>query len=138
MHIQVFDKLPSQAREIRQKVFVEEQGFQNEFDSVDEQAISLVVFDKNQAIATCRFYYDCTLNAYLVGRIAVIKEYRGKKIGALMMQAAQQEIIKKGGKKILIHAQTRAQAFYEKQGYTAFGEEDDDEGRPHIWMQKGV
>ena len=32
MNYQFFNKLPEEAKMIRQKVFVEEQGFQNEFD----------------------------------------------------------------------------------------------------------
>ena len=136
MRVAIFDNLPAQARQIRQEVFVEEQGFQSEFDEVDKSATHLLIFDQDQAIATCRYYYDFSLNAYLVGRIAVIKAYRGKQIGALLMQAAQKEIDKKGKRKMLVHAQTRAQLFYEKQGFTAFGEIDDDEGCPHIWMKK--
>ena len=136
MRIEVFDALPKEARKIREEVFVNEQGFQEEFDNIDEQAKHVLIFDENIAIATCRYYYNFSLNAYLVGRIAVIKAYRGKKIGALLMQAAQAEITKMGARKMLVHAQTRAQPFYEKQGFTAFGKEDEEEGCPHIWMKK--
>ena len=34
--MKIFDKLPSDAIMIRELVFVEEQGFQNEFDEIDE------------------------------------------------------------------------------------------------------
>ena len=33
-------------------------------------------------------------------------------------------------------AQIRVQKFYEKNGYTPVGEPCDDEGCPHIWMEK--
>lgn len=37
-----------------------------------------------------------------------------------------------------LHAQCRVKSFYEKLGYTEFGEIDDDEGCPHIWMNKQI
>ena len=41
-----------------------------------------------------------------------------------------------GGEKVVISAQCQARAFYEKLGYTAFGEEYLDEYCPHIDMEK--
>lgn len=35
------------ARAIRQSVFVEEQGFEYEFDDIDETALHLVLYDEN-------------------------------------------------------------------------------------------
>ena len=35
------------ARAIRQSVFVEEQGFEYEFDDIDEIALHLVLYDEN-------------------------------------------------------------------------------------------
>ncbi len=35
-----------------------------------------------------------------------------------------------------LHAQCRVKNFYEKSGYQAYGEIDEDEGCPHIWMRK--
>ncbi len=136
MNAVIFDALPKQAREIREEVFVKEQGFKEEFDSVDEMATHVLIFDGDKAVATCRYYYDKALNATLVGRIAVLKAYRGKKIGALLMQTAQEKITQKGMRKMFVHAQTQAQPFYEKQGFIAFGEKDEEEGCPHIWMKK--
>ena len=34
--------------------------------------------------------------------------------------------------------QETTKEFYEKQGYQVFGEEDFDEGCPHIWMYKDI
>jgi len=57
MEFKTYDKLPSEARDIRVEVFVKEQGFQEEFDSVDNYAMHVVVFDGGRAIATCRYFY---------------------------------------------------------------------------------
>ena len=39
--------------------------------------------------ATSRFFYDETRGAYLISRIAVMKEYRGKGLGAEIVKAAE-------------------------------------------------
>ena len=43
MTIKCYDKLPDEAVKIRTLVFVEEQGFKNEFDSIDEIAAHIVM-----------------------------------------------------------------------------------------------
>ena len=57
MNYKIYDQLPQEAKKIRIKVFMEEQGFKDEFDDLDDLCQHLVVFD-NQPIGTCRFYYD--------------------------------------------------------------------------------
>lgn len=136
MEIKLFDKLPDEAKNIRITVFVEEQGFNEEFDSVDDIATHIVMYDSEEPIATCRFYIKD--GSYLLGRIAVIREYRGKHIGALLISKAEEEIKKRGGRKTVIHAQTRAKDFYVKQGYTDSGKNDTEEGCPHVWLFKNL
>ena len=45
MKILVYHDFPACAKEIREKVFIEEQGFQSEFDEIDGRAAHLVAFD---------------------------------------------------------------------------------------------
>ena len=136
MEIKKYNGMPNEAREIRQKVFVEEQGFQEEFDDIDETATHLLVFDGGKAVATCRFFFSRKLNGYLVGRIAVLKEYRGKKIGALMMEKTKECLQELGTNGVFLHAQTHAIGFYEKQGFVSLGIEDEEEGHAHLWMKR--
>ena len=42
MSICVYDSLPDEAVEIRENVFVKEQGFEKEFDEIDENAFVIV------------------------------------------------------------------------------------------------
>ena len=58
MSICVYDSLPDEAVEIRENVFVKEQGFEKEFDEIDEKAIHLVMFDEHlqKPVVTCRIY----------------------------------------------------------------------------------
>lgn len=136
MEAKIYDALPDEAKNIRITVFVEEQGFNEEFDSVDDIATHIVMYDSEEPIATCRFYIKD--GSYLLGRIAVIREYRGKHIGALLISKAEEEIKKRGGRKTVIHAQTRAKDFYLKQGYIDSGKNDTEEGCPHVWLFKNL
>ena len=136
MEIKVFGRLPEESKNIRIKVFVEEQGFREEFDSVDDSATHIVAYDGATPVATCRFFIKD--GSYLLGRIAVLKEYRGKHVGAFIMQEAQTRIAALGGKRILIHAQRQARDFYVKQGYTDSGKNDTEEGCPHVWLFKNL
>lgn len=138
MNIYIYNKLPKEAHEIREVVFVKEQGFCKEFDEMDGFAKHMVLYDGNIAIATCRLFQREIPGDYCIGRIAVMKEYRGKKVGTYLLKAAEEEIKKSGGKRIFLHAQARAEKFYEKQGYNSYGEIDKEEDCLHIWMCKNM
>lgn len=136
MNVLIYGTLPSEASEIRQSVFVKEQGFQNEFDEIDKHAKHIVLYDNDIPVATCRFFESESAGNYLIGRIAVIKQYRGKNLGSFILKCAEAEIEKCGGKCIFLHAQIGAVKFYEKNGYKQYGEMAFDESCPHFWMCK--
>ncbi len=135
MKVRVFENLPIDAIDIRNEVFVEEQGFREEFDAADETAIHLVGFIDDISVATSRILRQ-TDGSYLIGRIAVRRAYRKCGYGAEIIKAAEQIIADKGGKTIYIHAQTRVVPFYEKQGYFPIGFSDEEEGCPHEMLKK--
>ncbi len=136
MDIRIYDTLPDDAARIREAVFMKEQGFHNEFDSTDRNASHLVLYIEGMPAGTCRFFPGQSQREYVVGRIAIMKEYRGGGLGSKVLCAAESAIRKAGGQKVILHAQQQARAFYEKQGYSAHGEPDFDEDCPHIWMAK--
>lgn len=138
MKVTIYERsLPDCAKAIRQIVFVDEQGFTDEFDETDEIATHFVMFDDGEKpVATCRVFRDEDLDSYFLGRLAVIKEYRYQHVGSLMMREAEKYISDLGGKSISLHAQCQASAFYRKQGYVESGTVDDDQGCPHVWMKK--
>lgn len=87
-------------------------------DEINQIAIHLVMFDQEEAISTCRIYYNNAQDSYAVGRLAVLKQWRGKSIGARLLNAAEKCIRRKGGKSIILSAQLSVSSFYEKQGYS--------------------
>lgn len=135
MKFEAYDYLPDAAKKIREEVFCNEQGFKNEFDETDNVSAHIVAFESGLPIAVCRVYPNGE-NSYGIGRIAVIKAFRGKKIGACIIGEAENYIRRKGGTKIIISAQTRVEEFYRKQGYLPDGEIYFDEYCPHIKMFK--
>ena len=135
MDIKIYTSLPTEAREIRQTVFVDEQGFNEEFDTIDGNAVHFVLFEDGRAVATARAYTDDGVE-YHLGRIAVRKEYRGRHYGEAVMAAAEAHIASLGCRRVVLSSQCRAQGFYEKVGYTAYGDTYLDEHCPHIMMQK--
>lgn len=137
MNIKIYDELSEAAKTIREEVFMREQGFQNEFDTIDDIAKHIVFFaEGDRPIATCRVFQDEELDFYVLGRLAVIKEFRGQNVGAQMIEEAEKCVRKMGGSELALHAQCRVSKFYQKLGYAEYGEVEDDEGCPHIWMRK--
>lgn len=138
MRIERYGALPQEAVRIRKEVFVEEQGFQNEFDRIDGEAVHLVLFLGERAAATCRYYREEGKSGYVIGRVAVRREFRGKGLGAELLREAERQICLDGGKEARLSAQLRARSFYERQGYAAEGEPYLDEYCPHVRMRKSL
>ncbi len=122
--------------EIRKEVFVEEQGFEDEFDEIDAGCIHFVAFEGEMAVGTCRLFYDDRKASYLLGRLAIRKPWRGKGVGSLLLEEAERAVTEKGGRSLMLHSQCAASAFYEKNGYQKMGEIELEQGCPHVWMGK--
>lgn len=138
MIIKMYDALPEDAAKIRQTVFVEEQGFEEEFDTIDQEAKHFVAYENDEAVGTCRIFYSEKESTYMMGRLAVLKESRGLHAGEQLVAAAEEYIKEVGGDKCVLSSQVRASGFYKKQGYEAYGEEYLDEYCPHIRMEKAL
>mgnify|MGYP003290090441 CR=1 FL=1 len=139
MKTEIFTYLPVEARKIRETVFIIEQGFENEYDETDLVATHILIYiDDGTPVGTCRIFWDTELNSHILGRLAVLKEHRSKGFGAELVRAALSLVADKGGSVLTLHAQCRSKAFYEKLGFSEFGEIEYDEGCPHIKMKKYI
>lgn len=125
------------ASRIRQAVFVEEQGFENEFDEIDEQAYHLVIYKEQNPIGTGRMYLK-NETTMILGRIATVKDYRGQNIGSLIVKTLENKARQLGYLTTELSAQQRAQGFYEKLGYQVEGAVYLDEWCPHVTMKKAL
>lgn len=122
-------------RYTREKVFMEEQGFQNEFDELDKDSIHITGYSEGTLRCCARCYMD-EQNNWHIGRIAVLKEYRKLHLGAELLTYCEQVGIENKGVVALLDAQCQAVGFYASAGYQVCGEEHLDEHVPHLLMKK--
>lgn len=130
--------LTDDGKNIREEVFVKEQKFVKEFDDIDNSALHIVMYDDSKAVACCRIYMGEGKDEYIAGRIAVIKEYRGKHFGQMIMSKIDETVKMLGGTKISLSAQVRAKGFYQALGYNQSGDIYYDEYCEHIHMEKSL
>ena len=102
---------------IREKVFIEEQKvtFQLEWDGMDKEAIHFLAFKNEKAIGCARAF---VIENYMqLGRMAVLKEYRGEGIGSALIEKAITTAKLNQLSAIYISAQCHAIDFYKKFGF---------------------
>ena len=136
MDIKIYDQLNNDSRYIRETVFIYEQQFTVEFDDIDAMSKHIVLYVNDNPIGVCRVYKDNEY--YIIGRVAILKEYRQSRYGSIIVKRAEDLINSLGGNLIKLSAQCRIKTFYEKLGYECIGEEYLDEYCPHITMIKRI
>ena len=125
-----------EAAEIRKTVFIDEQGFENEFDEIDSRALHCLILYNGTAAAAGRLYRGEGSGEAHIGRIAAAKEFRGKGIGSLVMETLEEAARGRGYSEVSLSAQCRAENFYRSNGYSPVGGIYYDEFCPHIKMIK--
>ncbi|SEP05550.1 GNAT family N-acetyltransferase [Nitrosovibrio sp. Nv6] len=119
-------------RSIREKVFIREQGVpvELEWDEFDASCIHALAADSaGNPIGTARF-----LPVGTIGRMAVLKEWRGKGVGGALLQWLLQEAGDRQFQQVALNAQIYAAGFYAKFGFRIEGEKFLDAGIPHVKM----
>ncbi|GJJ25320.1 GNAT family N-acetyltransferase [Bacillus velezensis] len=122
---------------VRKEVFVKEQHVpeEEEIDQFEDTSEHIVIYDGGQPVGAGRWRLKDGHGK--LERICVMKSHRSLGVGAIMMQALEKAAAAKGADSFILHAQTQAVPFYEKQGYrVTSGEEFLDAGIPHLEMIK--
>jgi predicted GNAT family N-acyltransferase len=106
---------------VRKKVFIVEQNIDEdvEFDEYDDVALHLVIYDANKPIATGRLFEKSHI--WVIGRVCVLKEYRGLSIGEMLMLRLLEKADGMDAKVIEFDSQVYAICFYRKFGFKEFG-----------------
>ncbi len=133
--IKIYKYLPQEASEVRHEVFITEQGFPYDYDKKDDVSTHFVMFYEEKPVAACRVFESETPGTYILGRLAVRKPFRNKGLGKQMVLRAIENTAENGGEFLLLHSQMHSRGFYEKLGFQAYGDIEDDAGAPHIWMK---
>ena len=119
-------------KSIREAVFIREQGVpaELEWDEFDESCRhALALSQRGEAIGCGRMFS----NGH-IGRIAVMQQWRKKKVGTTIMEALLDYARAHDYKQVDVDAQTHALPFYRNFGFAEQGEEFMDAGLPHIKM----
>lgn len=119
---------------IRRKVFVEEQGVAPELELENEEvSVHFLALLDNQPCGACR--YRKTDKGYKLERFAVLKEFRGKRVGQALVAAVLDDI-PDNAEVIYLNAQSDAVGLYAKFGFAVEGEEFEEAGIKHLKMVK--
>lgn len=118
-------------RRIREAVFMAEQAVppELEWDDDDATAVHFLAEEGDFAIGTARLLPDGH-----IGRVAVLKDWRGLKVGDALMRAAITEAERRGLRQQALSAQVHATAFYERLGFKVVSAEFLEAGIPHVDM----
>lgn len=121
---------------VRHAVFVVEQDvpFELEIDEHDDQAVHFLACDAAGApVGTARLVAGAR-----IGRMAVLRQWRGRGVGGALLAAAVLEAAESGAEHVELHAQVHAIPFYARHGFAAYGDVFDDAGIPHRAMRRGL
>ncbi len=121
---------------VRRSVFIEEQGVPEalEWEARDSEGIwHIACDDEGGAIGIVRLAPQGR-----IGRMAVMKPWRGCGVGSALLSAAIDAARVRGLHDVQLSAQTHAIAFYARHGFIAAGPEYLDAGIPHRTMSLGV
>lgn len=130
-----WEKARAHAAPIRFAVFVEEQGVPREIelDEHDPDSVHAIVFDQDKAVATGRLLPDGH-----IGRMAVLKPWRGRGVGTLMLNSLIQRAKERGDAELILSAQVHAVPFYRAHGFMEEGEQYMEAGIPHRNMRRAL
>ena len=124
------------ALDLRERVFCGEQGVRlaAERDGRDADALHVVAVEDGTVLGTCRLVFDGDLARF--GRRAVEARARGRGIGAALLAEAERHARERGARLMRLHAQTGVQGLYSACGYVTCGAPFEEEGIPHVTMEK--
>lgn len=126
-------ELLEKAFQIRKVVFIQEMNVsaEEEFEFEDE-VIHYLLFDNDKAVACSRWRE--TKDGIKLERFAVLKSYRAKGLGRMILKRMLEDTIQLK-KHIYLYAQIEAVNFYQKNGFTAKGDQFMDAGIKHVLME---
>ena len=117
---------------IRRAVFVIEQHVpeEDEWDDQDAASQHVLALVDNVPVGSGRLLPDGH-----IGRMAVLKPWRGQGVGRALLAALLVMARQRGYIEAVLHAQTHALNFYKKQGFLESGPEFMEAGIPHRVMR---
>ena len=135
-----WDELGREAQAIRTQVFIDEQKIpaDMEWDAADPACVHAVAYNRfGLPLATGRLLEHVPGTAK-IGRMAVLQALRGSGVGRAVLEALMAAARQRGDREVLLHAQTSAEAFYQRSGFMARGPRFDEAGIAHVEMVRAL
>jgi predicted GNAT family N-acyltransferase len=128
------------ALRVRKAVFCGEQGvpLELERDGLDDRALHLLVVDRETqaAVGTLRLL---TAGAQAkIGRVAVMREWRGRGIASRLLALALERAGSLGCSEARLASQLNATRVYERAGFSVRSAPFEEAGIPHVWMSRSL
>jgi len=126
------------AREIRRRIFIEEQDCppDEEWDGHDDASRHVLGWVGGEAVATARWRavpHDEDIVAKLE-RFAVVPEHRGQGYGTVLVESVVDDARRAGFDTFLVHAQAHLEDWYASFGFQSTGRTFEEAGIPHVEM----
>lgn len=129
-------------RTVRETVFVREQNVPigEEWDALDPDCIHVIARDfEDRPIGTGRLVPpEAAIHGRTarIGRMAVLRDWRGQGVGAALLLALMDEARRRGWPEVSLHAQMSAMEFYAAHGFEPYGERFREAGIEHQSMRR--
>jgi hypothetical protein len=92
----------------------------------------------DDTLIACALVLAAGPTAAIIRQMAVVAEYRGHGVGSRLLRTVEQRLAGEGVRSLSLSARVSAMGFYQKAGYTAYGEEYLAVTLPHRWMRKNL
>lgn len=134
IELRSWEEARAEATRIRFAVFVEEQRvpIEMEMDELDPRCVHALAYTRaGEAVGTGRLLPDGH-----IGRMAVLKAWRGRGAGGAILQRLIEAARSRGDREIVLSAQAHAIGFYRRHGFAVEGEVYQEAGIPHQAMRR--
>lgn len=124
---------------VRDAVFVHEQQVpvELEHDALDPACVHVLAQTlRGEAIGTARLAPPGPARSAKLGRMAVLRGWRGRGVGAAMLHALLREAHQRGWHEVVLHAQAPVVGFYAAHGFQAEGPRFMEAGIEHQAMRR--
>lgn len=127
------EQLISISNEIRRKVFIEEQKVDPEIEYENEaEGHYYLLYKKDVPIATAK--WRNTTKGIKLERFALLKKFRNKGLGTLLLQEVLSDVVPYG-QLIYLHSQVAAINYYKRAGFTEKGDHFFEAEIEHVLME---
>jgi len=108
-----------------------------EMDADDSHAFHAIAILDGVAIG-CGRMLEHGVGEVKIGRMAVLREFRNKRVGAQILRFLIERARTRGFRKAILHAQLTAEGFYLREGFKPAGGVFDEAGIAHRLMERDL